>query len=196
MLSPRSISSPGVKTFLLCGGHAQQRPQADQCSSLRRPHRLVAATEHARHFGTIQTGKPELHHPPLLLRQLGQGAMHRAAALGVLREILETRPGVHYLVHDGQRMRAAGSTSGIEHDVVGDGEEPGPERRATVGRQRGQGAGEDETRRVFRLLAIAQPAIAVAIDSVDVAVIEETERLAIGEGSRDKHVIAPRLDSR
>src|SRR5215217_2628333 len=99
---------------------------------------------------------------------MGQGAMYRAAALGVLREILETRPGVRHLVHDGQRMRVAGSAPGIEHDVVGE--------------------GEDETRRVFRLLAIAQPAIAVAIDSVDVAVIEETERLAIGEGSRDKHV--------
>ena len=59
-----------------------------------------------------------------------------------------------------------------------------------MGGQRRQGAGKDDAGGVFRVLSLAKPAVAVAIDGFDVAVVELAEGFAITQGQGDEILVA------
>jgi hypothetical protein len=122
-----------------------------------------------------ECGKEE----PLLVRQQGDG-------LGFGRRVGDRVEGLEGFV-DARGAVAVGD------DIVGDGEQSGPEQPATIARQGGEGALEDQAGGIFGHLPAPEPAIAIVVDRVKIPVIEGSEGPRIGDRAGDERGIVGRV---
>jgi hypothetical protein len=164
--------------FLQCDAHL--RPQAGQRPLLEHFRCLVAAAQLGGDLAAGQPGQTQLDGTALVIGQQGEGggkgaSLRRGQGIGFW-----SRRGID---GDGQIevCDAPGAVPEfVGDDVVGNGEEPGAEAaRLLIAADRLHGAHENLLHGVFGAFLVAKPDVAVAIDSVEIAVIESGERLSV-----------------
>jgi hypothetical protein len=76
--------------------------------------------------------------------------------------------------------------SGVNHDVMGDCEKPAAKRARVVVGQRGQRFHENLTGRVGGLVRIAEPVIGIAVDWIEITLVQRREGSGVGLGAFDR----------
>ena len=146
----------------------------------------VAATERNGNLDAAQARQPQLHHAALLRREVRQDGTKGPARLGIDGHLLGSRAGVDRRGGSGQGHVRASKAHLVDDHVVGDGEQPAPERTAAVAGEATEGLGEDLRRGVLRRFLRPQTAVAEPVDGRDMAVIEDREGAWIGAGRVDE----------
>ena len=153
----------------------------------------MVAPDDAGDLGIGQPGQPQLEQAALLLRELGEEIVHRLVGFPAQRVLFRGRRGV--AEPGGGLQRAIRVTASVPvmigDDVMGDREEPGAEREriviASVAWEGSERIGEDEAGGILRIGPIAEPVIAIAIDGVEIALVERGERVRVALGAGDEH---------
>src|SRR4051812_28544680 len=107
--------------------------------------------------------------------------MERLGSLGRYGGLFQRYRRIRYVGGSHKRLHRAPTALAVlvDHDVMGDGEEPGAKGAGSASRsvawQCGERVGEDDAGGVLRRLPSPQAVIAVAIDRIEIGLIERRE---------------------
>ena len=146
----------------------------------------VAATERNGNLDAAQARQSQLHYAALLRREVRQEGAKGPARLSVDGHLLGSRTGIDRRGGSGQWHVPASKAHLVDDHVVGDGEQPAPERAAAVAGKATEGLGEDLRRGVLRRFLRPKTAVAEPVDGRDMVVVEVREGARIGARRADE----------